>query len=144
MLIVGKMSVAIRAIVTIPSSTTRMAITVKVYGRLRAKRTIHISANQSFRADKVCVEQSRHVLLPVSLWRRCSRRCIVRPAQGVSIRHTDREFRLLGSLSKSVAFLPLLQSAASLLLCFIPLTLQNSILMADAANKYPENAPGKF
>jgi hypothetical protein len=44
-----------------------MAITVKVYGRLSAKRTIHISASQSFRADKVCVEQSRHALLPVSL-----------------------------------------------------------------------------
>jgi hypothetical protein len=37
----GKMSVAIRAIVTMPMSTIRMAATVKVYGRLRAKRTIH-------------------------------------------------------------------------------------------------------
>jgi len=44
-----------------------MAITVKVYGRLRAKRTIHISASQNFRADKVCVEQSRRALSPVSL-----------------------------------------------------------------------------
>ena len=42
MLIVGKMSVAIRVIVTIPSSTIRMATTVNVYGRLRAKRTIHM------------------------------------------------------------------------------------------------------
>jgi len=41
MSIFGKMSVAMRVIVTIPMSTIRMAATVKVYGRLRAKRTIH-------------------------------------------------------------------------------------------------------
>jgi len=39
MSILGKMSVAMRVIVTIPMSTIRMAATVNVYGRLRARRT---------------------------------------------------------------------------------------------------------
>src|SRR5438552_18526760 len=38
----GKISVDIRVIVTTPTSTIRMAMTVKLYGRLRARRTIHI------------------------------------------------------------------------------------------------------
>src|SRR6266576_7262365 len=42
-LMLGKMSVAIRVIVTIPMSTIRMAITVKVYGRRSASRTIHMA-----------------------------------------------------------------------------------------------------
>src|SRR5947207_13088648 len=41
-LMFGKMSVDIRVIVTTPTSTIRMAMTVKLYGRLRANRTIHI------------------------------------------------------------------------------------------------------
>ncbi len=38
----GKMSVDIRVMVTTPTSTIKMAMTVKLYGRLRARRTIHI------------------------------------------------------------------------------------------------------
>jgi hypothetical protein len=45
-LIFGKMSVDIRVMVTTPTSTIRMAMTVKLYGRLRAKRTIHIAAQE--------------------------------------------------------------------------------------------------
>src|SRR5438067_11748507 len=41
-LMFGKMSVDIRVIVTTPTSTIRIAMTVKLYGRLRANRTIHI------------------------------------------------------------------------------------------------------
>jgi hypothetical protein len=43
----GKMSVAMRVIVTMPMSTIRMAITVKVYGRLSANRTIHMAGYPS-------------------------------------------------------------------------------------------------
>jgi hypothetical protein len=38
----GKMSVAIREIVTTPRSTIMMAMTVKVYGRRSARATIHM------------------------------------------------------------------------------------------------------
>src|ERR1700759_80561 len=42
-LMAGKISVDIRAIVTTPRRTIKIAITVKVYGRLSANRTIHMA-----------------------------------------------------------------------------------------------------
>jgi hypothetical protein len=50
MLIEGKMSVAILDIVTTPSSTIMIAMTVKVYGRRSARATIHMAGYEFIRS----------------------------------------------------------------------------------------------
>src|SRR5436853_5313961 len=48
MLMLGKMSIGVRAIVSAPPIAMRNAITMKVYGRRRARRTIHIAQLGAF------------------------------------------------------------------------------------------------
>jgi hypothetical protein len=52
MSIVGKISVVIRTMVTMPSKPTRIASTVNVYGRRSANRTIHILSQISQVLDR--------------------------------------------------------------------------------------------
>src|SRR5262249_40570361 len=54
MSISGKISVGMRRIVLAPRITIKSAITTNVYGRLSARRTIHIFAAQAWRRAGEC------------------------------------------------------------------------------------------
>src|SRR5262245_62625315 len=66
MLMLGKMSVGVRAIVSAPRMPIRSASTVKVYGRRSARRTIHMLArvSQPVGQPVVRARRWRHELRP--------------------------------------------------------------------------------